>query len=113
MSAGRRTASWSKAWACGWASSVMAVLLEWTAVNLPAAVTDGDIKVAQYNYFTVVLGHGDGSFVPAVTYDYGSYFTLQTLADFDADGNTDVAATDGSTWLLLGNGDGTLREPQG
>jgi len=26
----------------------MAVLLEWTAVNLPAAVTDGDIKVAQY-----------------------------------------------------------------
>jgi len=27
----------------------MAVLLEWTAVNLPAAVTDVDIKVAQYN----------------------------------------------------------------
>ncbi len=67
----------------------------------------------------ILLGNGDGTYQPAVTYNSGGYFT-QTVAagDFNADGKLDLAlanqcndanCTNGSVTVLLGNGDGTFR----
>ena len=55
---------------------------------------------------SVLLGHGDGTFALATTYDI--CLPSPALADFNGDGNTDVV---GGNQLFLGNGDGTLREP--
>jgi hypothetical protein len=65
----------------------------------------------------VLLGNGDGTLQPAVTYPAGAYPEFVILADFNRDGHLDVAVADraigGSGWvnILLGNGDGTLRSP--
>jgi hypothetical protein len=65
----------------------------------------------------VLLGNGDGTLQPAVTYPAGSYPEFVVLADFNGDGHLDVAvanrAIGGSGWvsILLGNGDGTFRTP--
>ncbi len=67
----------------------------------------------------ILLGNGDGTYQPAVSYNSGGYFT-QTVAagDFNADGKLDLAlanqcndtnCTNGSVTILLGNGDGTFR----
>ncbi len=57
----------------------------------------------------VLLGKGDGTFQMASTIDSGSS-TVLALADFDGDGNVDVAATDGAQVdVFLGKGDGTLQ----
>jgi hypothetical protein len=65
----------------------------------------------------VLLGNGDGTLQPAVTYAAGSWPQFVVLADFNKDGHLDVAvanrAIGGSGWvnIFLGNGDGTLRSP--
>src|SRR5262249_55104134 len=66
-------------------------------------------------YFSVLLGHGDGSFGPdAMSYGpYSSFFPALALGDFDGGGNADVAfAVDSSVKVFLSNGDGTLQEPR-
>lgn len=66
-------------------------------------------------YVEVLLGHGDGSFTAPATYGpYYGQILSSALADFNGDGNLDVAVTDwqsSSVKVLLGNGDGTLQEP--
>jgi hypothetical protein len=66
-------------------------------------------------YVEVLLGHGDGNFAAAATYGpYIGQILSSALADLSGDGNVDVAVTDwhsSSVKVLLGNGDGTLREP--
>jgi hypothetical protein len=69
----------------------------------------------------VLLGNGDGTFQPAVTYDAGGYGTGSlAIADLNGDGKLDVAVTNGcgnsqacsqngSVGVLLGNGDGTFQ----
>jgi hypothetical protein len=72
----------------------------------------------------VLLGNGDGTFRPAVTYSSGgyNYFNPASLAvaDLNGDGILDVAVTNGcgassscagkaSVAVLQGNGDGTFR----
>jgi hypothetical protein len=71
---------------------------------------------------TVALGNGDGSFRPGVTYPITGGFVATGLAaaDFNGDGNLDLAATNpgapdlflGNTVsVLLGKGDGTFGQP--
>jgi FG-GAP-like repeat/Dockerin type I domain len=67
----------------------------------------------------VLLGHGDGTFTPAAYYRASSDMDLYSpvLADFDGDGNTDVAVPSSSTGaglveVFLGNGDGALQSPR-
>ncbi len=68
---------------------------------------------------TVLLGKGDGTFQARVTYPIPSVAASVVLGDFNGDGNLDIATTDQSDLysfcacvsVLLGNGDGTFREP--
>jgi hypothetical protein len=61
----------------------------------------------------VLLGNGDGTFgQTAVTSDAGAAPLALAVADFNGDGNPDLAVTqfDGNTVnVLLGNGDGTFQ----
>ena len=72
----------------------------------------------------VLLGNGDGTFEPAVTYSPGGYLTSSiVVGDFNGDGKPDLVVanqcaqfcefvnTEGSLAVLLGNGDGTFQPP--
>jgi len=67
----------------------------------------------------VLLGNGDGTFKPAVTYNSGGYGTGSVaVADVNSDGNPDLLVANycdrlgcpGSVGVLLGNGDGTFQD---
>ena len=69
----------------------------------------------------VLLGNGDGTFQPAVTYDAGSGGSWEAnsvaVADVNGDGYPDLVVADEGPWpfthgavgVLLGNGDGTFQ----
>jgi uncharacterized protein (TIGR03437 family) len=59
----------------------------------------------------ILLGNGDGTFQPAVSYPAGPNALHVAIADLNNDGKLDLAVTadSGSVTLLLGNGDGTFR----
>ncbi len=71
------------------------------------------------NDISVLLGNGDGTFQPAMSFPAGINLTGLTVADFNGDGREDVAVADGGEsdgeWagvsILLGNGDGTFQSP--
>ncbi len=57
----------------------------------------------------VLLGNGDGTFQPVVTYPSGGAIWV-VIADLNNDGKPDVVvATGGGIGVLLGNGDGTFQ----
>jgi hypothetical protein len=59
----------------------------------------------------VLLGYGDGTFQPAVTYPSGGgYSSAIAVADVNGDGNPDVLVSNEYTvGVLLGNGDGSFQ----
>jgi FG-GAP-like repeat len=62
----------------------------------------------------VLLGNGDGTFQPVVTYDSGGVTTESVaVADMNGDGKPDLVVANlggtGSVSVLLGNGDGTFK----
>jgi|HubBroStandDraft_6_1064221.scaffolds.fasta_scaffold00550_30 hypothetical protein len=60
----------------------------------------------------VLLGNGDGTFQPAVTYSSGGNEALSVaVADVNDDGKPDIFVGNfaGTVGILLGNGDGTFR----
>jgi hypothetical protein len=80
-----------------------------------------DMAVASpYNGVTqisVLLGNGDGTFKPAVYYAAGASPASVVAADFNGDGNLDLAVADSASSsnnvaILLGNGDGTFQSPK-
>jgi hypothetical protein len=59
----------------------------------------------------ILLGKGDGTFASEVSYPTGTYSSDATIADFNGDGNLDLAVvgeSPGSLTILLGKGDGTF-----
>ena len=63
---------------------------------------------------SILLGNGDGTFQPQVTYAVGHYPSAVVVGDFNGDGDADLAITnrdDNTISMLLGNGDGTF-QPQ-
>jgi hypothetical protein len=67
------------------------------------------------NTVTILLGKGDGTFQPPASYPAGSGTPSIAIADFNGDGNSDIAVSSsdnqgsGLIGMLLGNGDGTFR----
>ena len=62
----------------------------------------------------MLLGNGDGTFQPQVTYAVGSVPDAIVAGDFNGDGHLDLAVANGganTVSVLLGNGDGTF-QPQ-
>jgi hypothetical protein len=58
----------------------------------------------------VLLGNGDGTFGPPVSYPIGPTAGTVVAADFNGDGILDLAVNrDGTVQVLPGNGDGTFR----
>ncbi|HEX3822416.1 MAG TPA: FG-GAP-like repeat-containing protein [Candidatus Sulfotelmatobacter sp.] len=79
-----------------------------------------------YDFVSILLGNGDGTFQPAVTYNAGGTGTASsismTVGDFNADGRPDLAVADfglcggsktscydATVNVLMGNGDGTFQ----
>jgi hypothetical protein len=70
----------------------------------------------------ILLGNGDGTFQPAVTYSSGAYAAVQVaVGDVNGDHIPDLVVAnrcmnsdctgDGAVSVLLGNGDGTFQQP--
>jgi len=60
----------------------------------------------------VLLGNGDGTFQPAVTYSSGGDSSFVAGADVNGDGKIDLVVTNssaGTVGVLLGNGNGTFQ----
>ena len=61
---------------------------------------------------TVMLGNGDGTFQPAVTYPAGNGPDAIAIGDFNGDGKPDLAVVSGgdnAISILAGNGNGTFQ----
>jgi hypothetical protein len=81
-----------------------------------AVVNQNDITQAPTTYVggtvSVLLGNGDGTFQPQVTYSVGIDPQAIVAGDFTGDGRTDLAVANASSIdvsVLLGNGDGTFQ----
>lgn len=78
---------------------------------------NGKLDIVTVNWggsVAVLMGNGDGTFQPAVTYPVGYNAEGLGVGDFNQDGNLDVVVVDccgGYVSILLGNGDGTF-QPQ-
>jgi FG-GAP-like repeat/Abnormal spindle-like microcephaly-assoc'd, ASPM-SPD-2-Hydin/Protein of unknown function (DUF1573) len=78
---------------------------------------DGKLDIGVSGYFGgemgvgVLLGNGDGTLQPSITYSITDQPNNVAVGDFNHDGNLDLAVG-GLVAVFLGNGDGTLRMPE-
>jgi hypothetical protein len=92
------------------------------AGSYPAALAVGDfnkdgvsdLAVADNSYpgsVSILLGNGDGTFQPAVSYTNAPFLNAITTTDINHDGNTDLVAggLGEGAWVMLGNGNGTFQ----
>jgi hypothetical protein len=70
-----------------------------------------DIAMGVEGGIVELLGNGDGTFASAPFYDLGNAVGAAAIADFNGDGNPDIAVTVSAEYprVLLGNGDGTFQ----
>jgi hypothetical protein len=87
-----------------------------TSVAVGDFNNDGNLDVVTANYtdgtVSVLLGNGDGTFQPAVTYVVGNNPNSVAVGDFNHDGNLDIVVAntaDNTVSVLLGNMDGTFQ----
>jgi hypothetical protein len=83
--------------------------------HLDLAVTNQGTYPSHAGTVSVLLGNGDGTFQPQVTYAVGSNPEGIVAGDFRGDGHLDLATANndlggpGTVSVLLGNGDGTFQ----
>jgi len=77
-----------------------------------------DLAVVEYggtgeSVIAILLGDGSGQFRQSASYPSGVETTGVAVADFDGDGNQDVAVANnaGNVMVFFGTGKGTLRKP--
>src|SRR6266567_1529762 len=73
-----------------------------------------DCNSSPSNAVTVLLGNGDGTFLPAPSLTVGNGPAGVVVGDFNGDGKPDLAVAnlnDNTLSVLLGNGDGTFQAP--
>jgi hypothetical protein len=61
---------------------------------------------------SILLGNGDGTFLPSINYSAGEQPLSVVAADFNRDGNLDLAVANSLSnyiSILIGNGDGTFK----
>ena len=77
------------------------------------AVANASQGTYSHGTVSILLGRGDGSFLPAVNYNIANDVVFWVVTgDFNGDGNLDlVVAHDASLDILLGKGDGTFGAP--
>ena len=91
-------------------------------LDVAVATECGRDPLCKQGSVSILLGNGDGTFQPEVGYKVGSRPLDVAVADFNRDGNEDLAvvnscgvdytcASVGTVALLLGNGDGTFQAP--
>lgn len=69
-----------------------------------------DLVVGNSSTISVLLGKGDGTFEPAVTYVGGSIANSLVIMDMNGDGTLDIVAGDSNVIsVFLGNGNGTFQ----
>jgi hypothetical protein len=99
------------------------------AVNYPTADNPTSLVIGDFNgdqkpdialsngytdpgSVTILIGNGDGTFLPASTFSAGRFPTAMASGHFNADTNLDLVVANeivvGSVTLLLGKGDGTF-----
>ncbi len=79
--------------------------------HLDLAVVNGYSYPSGHGTVSVLLGNGDGTFQPQVTYEVGGVPSSVVAGDFNGDGRIDLAVAnsqDGTVSVLLGNGNGTF-----
>src|SRR5271165_3355206 len=86
--------------------------------NADLAVTNEPSAIGTAGNVAALLGKGDGTFFPAVSYPVGEFPGTIVAADFNGDGKVDLAALDNEVgianyvnkvWVLRGKGDGTFQ----
>ena len=86
----------------------------WRVTSPATAGLDLAVANDSDNTVSVLLGNGDGTFQPQVTYAVGADPDAIVAGDFTGDGDLDLAVAncgDNTVSVLLGNGDGTF-QPQ-
>jgi hypothetical protein len=73
-----------------------------------------DLAISSTGGLDILLGNGDGTFQPAVSYAVPDGAGFATVGDFNRDGKLDLAVLAGTAAapivsILLGNGDGTFQ----
>jgi Bacterial Ig-like domain (group 3)/FG-GAP-like repeat len=95
------------------------------SAGLPIAITvgdfngDGKLDLTMVNdddngMIAILLGNGDGTFQPPITYSTGIDPVSVAANDFNGDGKLDLAVANSNSnnvAILLGNGDGTFQVP--
>src|SRR5262249_28317903 len=87
--------------------------------HVDLAVVNNGIEPDYSGSVSVLMGNGDGTFQPQVSYPVGSLPFSLVVGDFAGNGRLDLAVVNaglfpdnsGSVSVLLGNGDGTF-QPQ-